>query len=175
MSYETVNGVLKHFGPEESGSHKGFTASTVTYGQTTELVIDFDLTAVANIEEFGRALGVTIPANSAIREAILKVQESAAGSSGVLDIGLTQLDDGVADVDGLFDGLAQGSLTAGTWHIGNGQLLPQRSVTNDGAGTDPVVETQPVSNAEACVVSAAVASGSFSGGSATLIIRYIEA
>lgn len=178
MATETTSasGVAQHYGPilSETEYPLGIGAKESTRGNLTELEYRFNLEGPLPANSTSKLVKV-IPANACIVSAYLYVEEAAAGTSGVLDIGLVQQDGGTADEDGIFDGLLQANLTANSWHMGNGALMPAGSVTNDGTGTDPVVTALSRTNAEPTQVVATVASGSFTGGRVRLVITYLRA
>lgn len=175
--YTSASGIGTSYGPrlDETEFPLGIGAKESTRGNLTELEYRFNLTGPLPAGSTVSNLVKVIPANACILSAVMYVEVAAAGSSGVLDIGLIQQDGGAADPDGLFDGIAQATMAVNTWHLGNGALLPAGTVTNDGTGTDPVITTLSRTNAEPTQVVASVASGTFTGGRVRVIITYLRA
>lgn len=177
MAFETTSasGVPQYYGPRlsETTDPLGISAKESTFGNRTELEVRFNL--VGPLPGILGNLAKVIPAGSVLEDAKLYVEEAATGTSGVLQVGLLNTDGTTNDADGIFSSVAQASLTAGAWIQGAGALLPQASVTNDGAGTDPVVVALSSTGAKDSVIVASVASGTFTGGRVRIVLTYLRA
>lgn len=123
----------QHYGPRETNT--GLDNGVSTYGvvKQRELYFDYEQanaglpTANANTD----AGTLTIPANSLIKAAYLKVDAAfTSGGAATLELGAQQTDGTVVDADGL-DSLAVAALTAESWHVLDGALIGATVGAND--------------------------------------------
>lgn len=150
-------GTVNHYGPRQKND--GLPSAVSTYGVVKQMTLsfDFDDLNLGKIVANSDSANLLIPANSMIRHAFLEVN-TAFLSGTSLAIGLDEADGTTVDADGLFTdaALATANLTLGAWLVGSGAFA-----TNDTVGTADVALTID-------------ATGTFTAGSARVIVEYIE-
>lgn len=151
MAFKNVGGRQTHFGPLDTDQKRG----AVVHGNGAEKQIEWvfsydDLPA----DDDGNEMLAKIPANSFIEAAYLKVGTAWAGGTSI-DVGLAQTDGTVIDADGIDAAVATASLTADAIIDCDGALVGA-SVGSD----DAVLEV--------------TATGTYTAGTATLVVRYLE-
>lgn len=150
---EVLNGVRNWYGPRSSEDQ--LPSVVVTKGSTKEMVIDFTFASLPVASADG-AMVLTIPAHALIVKATLMIDTAFLdGTSYVLGLSTTA---GVAiDADGLLTAaqLPVANMTADTAIVGTGALVG----TMIGADAGQVVMT---------------ATGTFTAGTAKLVIEYVE-
>ena len=162
----TSQGVRKNYGPRTS---ENIVAGTISVdGEVEELSLDFDYTSLpltpdGNQNAANDILAQYIPANSFILESFLEVKDAWVGGTA-LDVGLEDVDGGNSDPDALFDAteLVTANLTAGATFS-----------SESGTGTSLAASSgAPVNVGTAARYFAAVATGTFTAGSARVLVRY---
>lgn len=150
-------GTVQHYGPRQTND--GLPAAVSTYGVVKQMTMSFDWDdlALGKITAANDAANLLIPANSMIRHAFLEVNDAFLSGTSI-NIGFDDVDGVAVDADGLFTAAAAitANLTTGAWLVGTGALA-----TNDAVGTAAVALTID-------------ATGTFTAGSARLIVEYIE-
>ena len=151
MSYEANSlGNRQFYGPFDD--EHGIAASTNNYGSQNELIIDFDYANLPTESAVYQDIA-TIPANSLIISSYLYVRTAAAGGTSY-NIGLYETDGTVIDADGIDAGVLTAALTANAWIVNDGALVG--ATIGTAAGQVRVAAT-----------------GTFTAGEYTLVIRYI--
>lgn len=151
MALESVGGRQKFFGPAERNQKWG--AKVAKHGSITEVEYEFTYDDLPAADD-GNAMNITIPANSLLLDSYLKVGTAWAGGTSI-NIGLVQEDGTAIDADGLDAAVATASLTANAIIAGDGALVGASVGANDA-----VVEI--------------AATGTYTAGSAKLLVRYME-
>ena len=150
MPFEKVNTVGVFYGPR--GVENKLPSVTNTLGTVRELVIDFDYNSLPSTDATD-ALVLAIPANSLIESAVLTVKTAFAGGTS-LDVGLSTTAGVAVDADGLIAAAALASLNAaGKIVKGAGALV---GASSGAAATQVTV----------------AATGTFTAGKATLVVKY---
>lgn len=151
MAIEQVNGVRVNYNQRDFHTGPG---KPNTLGATKELVVDFSFDSLPAAGAVGDAVIPELPAGAVVKSSILVVGDAwLSGTS--LAIGTKKAADGTElDDDGFNAAILTAALTAGSVHVGAGaQILASLS--------------------EAGKVAATVA-GSFTAGTARLVVEYIE-
>lgn len=155
MPFEKVNTVGVYYGPR--GFENKVPSKLNTDGSVSELVIDFDFNSLPSTDATD-ALVLSIPANSKIESAVLFVKTAFAGGTS-LAVGLSTTAGVAVDADGLITD-ANAPLAnlnaAGKIVTGNGALV---GVSSGAAATQVTV----------------TATGTFTAGKATLVVKYTPA
>lgn len=151
MGLETTGGRQKFYGPAERNQKWG--AKAAKHGSITEVEYEFTYDDLPAADD-GNEMNIVIPADSLLLDAYLKVGTAWAGGTSI-DIGLVQTDGTAIDADGIDASVATASLTADAIIAGDGALIGA-SIGSD----DAVVEI--------------AATGTYTAGSAKLLVRYIE-
>lgn len=151
MALESVNNRQTFFGALPDKQKRG----AIKAGMGTEKQIEWkfsydDLPA----DDDGNDMLAYIPANSFIEAAYLKVDTAWAGGTSI-DVGLAQKDGTVIDADGIDAAVATASLTADAVIDCDGALVGASVGT-----ADAVLEV--------------TATGTYTAGEATLVVRYYE-
>ncbi len=150
-------GTVNHYGPRQIND--GLPAGVATYGVVKQLVLpfDFDDLDLGSIIADDDSANLLIPKFSMIRHAFLEVNTAFLGGTSI-SIGFDKADGTTIDDDALFTdaALATANLTLNAWLVGSGALA-----TNDAIGAD-----------DAAITIDAI--GTFTAGSARLIVEYIE-
>lgn len=151
MALESVNGRQTFFGALPDKQKRG--AIVAGMGEEKQIEWKFsydDLPA----DDDGNDMLAYIPANSFIEAAYLKVDVAWAGGTSI-DIGLAQKDGTVIDADGIDAAVATAALTA------NAVIDCDGALVGASVGTaDAVLEVG--------------ATGTYTAGEATLVVRYYE-
>lgn len=148
----TSQGVRKHYGPRDVEDKAP--SVTRTAGAVKEHIVEFNYDDLPSASELDNLI-LSIPANSFILSSHTYVSEAFVGGTSVT-VGLQESDGTEIDNDGIDAAVATAALTAGAW------------IENDGA----LVGASVGSAAGQVVVTA---SGTYTAGSAKVVIRYIEA
>lgn len=151
MALESVGGRQTFFGPSESNQKWG--AKVAKHGSVTEIEYEFSYDDLPDADS-GNKMNIEIPANSYVKSAVLKVGTAWAGGTN-LSVGLEQTDGTVIDADGLHAAILTAALTANSIHVGGGALIGASSGSND-------------------AIVAVTTTGSFTAGTAKLVVEYAE-
>lgn len=149
MGYEsnTGLGVLNHYGPRETNEKFGGQAKSTGKVKRVEYKFSYD-----DLPTYGsNGLEYVIPANATIVSSIWRTNTAWAGGTS-LNVGLYQSNGTVIDADGLDAAITP--TTAGAVIVGNGALV--------GASIGAAAGELTVA-----------ATGTYTAGSATVIIEYI--
>lgn len=154
MTIEVLNGVRNWYGPR--GSEDKLPSLIKTEGNTKEVVIDFNYDDLP-VESADGSMVLSLPADAFVVSSRLHVKTAAAGGTSYT-IGFKQSDGTVIDVDGLHTAaqLVTASLLEDAWLVGGGALVG----TGIGAAAGQVT---------------VIAAGTFTAGSYSLVIEYIDA
>lgn len=147
----TSQGVRKHYGPRDVEDKAP--SRTSTAGEVKELVVEFNYDDLPSASELDN-LVLSIPAHSFILSSHTHVKTAFVGGTSV-SIGLQEADGTEIDNDGIDAAVATAALTANAWIVNDGALVG----ASIGAEAGQVVVT---------------ASGSYTAGSAKLVVRYLE-
>lgn len=150
MAFESVGGRQTHFGAMDTDQKRGAISHGNGQKKEVEYVFSYDDLPA---DDDGNEMLIRIPADSFIEAAYLKVGTAWAGGTSI-DIGLAQTDGTVIDADGIDAAVATASLTANAIIDCDGALVGASVGSNDA-----VLEV--------------TASGTYTAGTATLVIEYL--
>lgn len=158
--YVNADGLAQNYGTR--AAEDTIPGSPSTYGSTSELILDFDYSTVANIGAVTTRGDIpSIPAGAIILSAHLQVTADFTGATTGMNVGLEKADGSTAiDLDGFIVGSAIGvnaNLVAGANVVGDGALIG--ATVGDVAGYITVVEH---------------GGGAFTAGAGRLVVRYVD-
>ncbi len=148
------DGLTVKFGQDRAAlKESGITSAeekVLTFKIEGEKLVDADTDASDGHDAF-------IPAGALIKDAVLLVSEAfTSDGSAVLDLGFKEADGSTVDDDGVDAAIALGSLTAGA------------AIVSDGADIGTAAATD-------VYVTATYDTAAFTGGKATLVIKFVDA
>ena len=149
ITLESVGGRQTVFGPRESSQKFG--GKVAKHGSIVELEYKFSYDDLPDADD-GNEMVAALPAGSLIVDSVLKVGTAWAGGTSIT-VGLEQKDGTVIDADGLHAAILTAALTANSIDSGGGALVGASSGANE-------------------AIVAVTASGTFTAGDATLVVRY---
>ncbi len=151
MALESVGGRQTFFGPLQTDQKRGAIVADDGEIKTIEWKFSYDDLPA---DDSGNDMLAFIPAHSLIKDATLKVGTAWAGGTNI-DVGLAQKAGTVIDADGIDAAIATASLTANAIIVCDGALVGASVGANDA-----VLEVTDT--------------GTYTAGTATLLVRYVE-
>lgn len=152
MGFETVGGRQTHYGADGI-TNKKWGAVAADGGKEKEVVYEFSYNDLPDADD-GNEMVIRFPAGCKIESADLIVGTAWVGGTN-LSVGMEQTDGTVIDADGIHAAILTAALTAGSLHVGGGALIG----TVADASNDQVVSV--------------TTTGTFTAGTAKLVVKYL--